>query len=75
MKKELNLNDPKDAKYFLTKVMPTVIKKPFSEFKYDTGKAVKIKDMTDDQLVEAALWCAPIFQAAHPEQIEINHEQ
>ena len=75
MIKNLDLNNPKDAKHFLLKVMPDVIGKPALEFTYSSGKTVQIKDMTDAQLVEAAMWCAPIFQAKYPNNIEIHNEQ
>lgn len=71
--KTLNLNDPVDALEFLTKAMPDVL--PGIDYvQYKDGIKKKFMDMNDQELVAAAIYCAPIFGAKYPDQTEIRYE-
>lgn len=75
MKKELNLNDPKDAKEFLLEALPEAMgDSSITYVVLESGKKLMIKDMNDSELVQYAFELLPIFQAAFPENVELHNE-
>lgn len=75
-KKSLDLNNPADAKRFLTEALPEALpnKANVSLVILADGRELKIADMSDSELVQYAWECLPIYKAAFPELVDTQYE-
>ena len=77
--KTLDLNDPKDARFFLETQINVAMKQNgmpnITEVILASGRKLQIKDMTDSECLQYAIELLPIYQTAFPDKVEIHHEQ
>lgn len=66
MENELMLNDPKDAREFLTEILPEIMP-GFKCVRLESGRQLLVKDMSDSEVVQYAIELLPIYKAKHPE--------
>lgn len=72
--KNLNLNEPADAREFLTKVMKKCLPGRLDYVVLASGRKLKVKDMTDSEAVQYAIELLPIYQKKFPHLVEIKQE-
>lgn len=72
--KQLDLNNPTDAREFLTKALPEALPANIDHVILESGKKLYIKDMNDSEVVQYAFELLPIYQAAFPDQVDLQYE-
>lgn len=72
----LDLNNPADARKFITEALPEALpnKASATEFILADGRTVQVKDLNDSEAVQYAWELLPIYRAAFPELVNTQYE-
>ena len=72
--KVLDLNNPKDAREFITKALPKALGRKATHAFLADGRKIDLRKLSDSQAVQYAWELLPIYQAKYPDLVDINYE-
>jgi len=70
----LDLNIPKDAKFFLKEALPIALGTGFTHVILADKTQLRVDDMNDEQLVQYAFQLLPIYQSKFPSLVNVSYE-
>lgn len=74
--RHLDLENPEDAREFLTKALPEALPNQagIDHVILESGRKLKISEMSDSEVVQYANELFPIYQAAFPDMTSVQYE-